>query len=87
MKGKLGPSQRKVLEYIRNHPHCTARDVGKALYDSTSSCAARGSTRRGSREQLTTHWATEMVRQLKLKGHVWTSSTTGTILVATPRDR
>ncbi len=70
MPRKLGRSQEKVLTYIRANPNCTVKQVGKALYDSTSSCATRGSTWGWSREKLATHWASEVVRQLKIKNLV-----------------
>jgi hypothetical protein len=81
MPRSLGRSQQKVLNYVKTHPLCTVKQVGEALYDTTSSCAARGSSCGWPKEKLTHHWAGEVVRQLKKKGLIRGPDALGTLIV------
>lgn len=60
---KLGRSQEKVLNYIKENRGCTTKQVGEALYESVSSCANWENTI-WSKEKIRHHWARGIVRAL-----------------------
>ena len=63
MTRRLGRSQQKVLDYIKEHPGVTVKAVGEALYDSTSSCANWERTE-WPKEKIRYRWAAGIVRKL-----------------------
>ena len=63
MTRKLGRSQQKVLDYIKEHPGTTTKEIGTALYDSTSSCANWEHTE-WPKEKIRYRWAANIVRKL-----------------------
>ncbi len=66
---KLGRSQQKVYDYIISHEGCTIKEIGEALYDSTSSCA-KWDTTIWPKEKITEHWARGLVTKLREYGKV-----------------
>lgn len=60
---KIGRTQQKVLDYIRTNPGQTIRQIGDALYDSTSSCAGMTGTI-WPKEKIRKHWAAGVVKNL-----------------------
>lgn len=71
MKKKLGRSQKVVYDWLKDHPESTAREVGKALYDKTSSCSGGlyGPTI-WPIEKVRRSWASKLLIELRKKGCV-----------------
>jgi len=60
---RLGRSQQKVLDYIKEHPGVTVKAVGEALYNSTSACAHWEHTE-WPKEKIRYRWAASIIRKL-----------------------
>jgi hypothetical protein len=55
----LGPSQKAILAWIKDHPRSSTEDIGNALYDITSMCA------QGNTHPNRQRWALRILHKLK----------------------
>jgi hypothetical protein len=77
MTPALGPSQIAILAWLKEHPDSTSRDVGKALYDTTSICSPQNNRHlyphdlpRVVKDSDKARWASRILQNLKKRGLV-----------------
>jgi len=69
---RLGPSQKAVLKWIREHPESKAQEVGDALYDEVCETNRYGGygDLKSTEKQLHRRWASRILQRLKKLGLV-----------------